>query len=170
MNNRIDLQIIFGKFFDLYNLVSWIFIILDLILIFGFAFSFYQAWKFRPKIVSKRMKTPIVSLQKEIYRAKWFDIINKFEVGTLEAMKIALIQSDNLVDLILKDLKIKGQTLSEKLSKIHPESLESLKDLWEAHHIVGDIIQNPNYDLNKEDAQKILSYYERFLKEIGVII
>lgn len=171
MNNQIDLQFIFGKFFYLYNFFKWAFIILDLILLFGFIFAFYKALQFRPKlIVKKKTKRKPITLRKEIYRSKWFDVLNKFDMNIPNAKKIALIEADNLIDLILKDLNIQGKTMADRLSKIHPESLESLKNIWEAHHLRNDIEQNPDFDLSEEEAKKYLSYYEEFLKEIGVII
>lgn len=170
MNNQINLEIILGGFFNFYDLIKWIFIFFDLILFLGFTFVLYKSWKFRPKIIRKKTAKDIINLQKQHYRAIWFEIISKFELNNQESRKSALIDANNLIDLILKDLKIKGETLNDRLSKIHPESLESLKDLWEAVNFVDDIINNPAIDLNEDESKKILGYYEKFLKEIGVII
>jgi hypothetical protein len=171
MNKDFDLQFIFGSFLGIYNLIKWIFIILDLILLFGFIFSFYKAWQFRPgSIMKRKAKEKAISLRKEIYREKWFDITTKFEINTPSTRKTALIEADNLVDEILKEIGIKGKTMADRLSKIHPESLESLKNLWEAHHIRNDLVHNSDFELSESEAKKILGYYEKFLKEIGVII
>ncbi|GIW65243.1 MAG: hypothetical protein KatS3mg093_222 [Candidatus Parcubacteria bacterium] len=171
MNNNFDLQFILGSFFGLYNLIKWIFIILDLILLFGFIFSFYKALEFRPRIqIKPKARQKAVSLRKEIYREKWFDITTKFEINTPSARKMALIEADNLINEILKEIGIKGKTMADRLSKIHPESLESLKNLWEAHHIRNDLVHSPDFELSESEAKKVLGYYEKFLKEIGVII
>ncbi|MGC8776067.1 MAG: hypothetical protein ACP5QN_02030 [Minisyncoccia bacterium] len=171
MNNQINFQILLGNFFGLYNFIKWIFIILDLILLFGFIFSFYKAWQFRPRFeIKRKIKSKGISLRREIFREKWFDIITKFEKNTPEARKIALIEADNLIDSILKDIGIQGETMADRLSRIHPESLESLKYVWEAHHIRNDLVHNPDFTLSEEEAKKVLEKYEKFLKEIGVII
>jgi hypothetical protein len=159
-----------SQFFGLYKVFSWIFIILDIILIFGIIFSIYKAWKFRPDLgVKPKIKKKTVSLRYEVFRERWFDIMNKFEVGSQIAWKSAVFEADKLIDDILKEIGISGKNIEERLFKVHPESLESFPKLLEAHHFCKDIAQN-NLELNEEETKKILSYYEEFLKEIGVIL
>jgi len=159
-----------SQFFELYNFFYWLFIILDLILIFGIIFSFYKGWQFRPDFELKpKYKKRTVSLRYEIFRERWFNIVTKFEIGSQIAWKAAIFEADKLIDDILKEIGISGKTMEERLFKIHPESLESFSKLLEAHHFCKDIAQN-NLELTEEEAKKILGSYEEFLKEIGVII
>jgi len=159
-----------SQFFELYNFFYWLFVVLDLILIFGIIFSFYKAWQFRPDFELKpKYKKRTVSLRYEIFRERWFDIVTKFEIGSQIAWKSAIFEADKLIDDILKEIGISGKTMEERLFKVHPESLESFSKLLEAHHFCNDIAQN-NLELTEEEAKKILVYYEEILKEIGVII
>lgn len=166
MNN----QIIFGKFLGLYNFVRWLFIILDLLLLLGFIFSFYKAWQFRPKLNHKKTKKKTISLQREVYRAKWFDITLKFKEGDLNSQKLAIIEADKLVNSILEEIGVPGKHLADKLSKINPESLKSLEGLFMAHRKRNDLMRIPGFVLPEEETKKILGHYESFLKEVGVII
>lgn len=165
-----DSQLIFGKFFGLYNFARWLFIILNLLLLFGFIFSLYKAWQFKPKLNHKKTKKKTISLRREIYRAQWFNIMLKFKEGDLNSQKLAIIEADKLVDSILKEIGVAGEHLADKLSKINPESLKSLEKLWAAHRIRNDLVHTPGFVLSEEEAKKVLEYYELFLKEIGVII
>jgi len=159
-----------SQFFGLYNFFYWFFVVLDLILIFGIIFVFYKAWKLRPDFGLKlKYKKRTVSLRYEVFRNRWFEIIAKFKIGSQIAWKSAIFEADKLIDDILKEIGISGKNIEERLFKIHPESLESFSKLLEAHHFFKDITEN-NLELTEEEAKKILSYYEEFLKEIGIII
>ena len=165
MNN----QIIFERFWGIYSLVKWIFIILEILILIFFVFAFYKAWKFRPSLGPKKRKR-VPTIHREVYRARWFEILIKLESEDEKQLKLALIEADKLVDDILKDIGIKGKHLADKLSKIHPEGLESLNDLLEAHRTRNDLLSVPDFALSKEEITETLKLYENFLKEIGVII
>ena len=92
------------------DLIKWIMILITFALAWGFAYSFYQAWKhFHPLFqLEKEKAKKIPTLRDALTHERWQSMLKKFALGTPESMRIAIIEADALVDTTLKGMDIGG--------------------------------------------------------------
>ena len=94
---------------------------------------------------------------------KWAKIKERFDMATESEAKLAIIEVDNLLNEILKDMGYRGETLGEKLDKLTPELLANLLQVREAHQIRSNIVHDPSYHLHSEEAKRAMDIYEQAL-------
>ena len=99
---------------------------------------------------------------------RWQKIKKKLEKAEIEAKwKICLIEAEEFLDQILKEIGYGESKLDEKLKKLAPTDISNLDRFLRAHQICQDVIRDPDYKLNKENAKEVLEIFEEGLKELG---
>jgi len=83
--------------------------------------------------------------------------------------KLALIEADALLDETLKRLGYPGESLGERLEKLTVDILPNLEEIQKIHKIRNNIIHDPTYKLNLEEAKKALVIYEKALINLDVL-
>ncbi len=102
--------------------------------------------------------------------SQWKKIKKKLESDNEKDWKEAILQADSLLHKCLLNLKIATDSLQETLEKrIGPETMENYEDVKKAHQIRNQIVREPNFKLDKKEAEKILNIYEKALKEIVML-
>lgn len=161
----------------LYDFVAAIFIIADVALVAGLAYSVVRAWRFRPgfhAVGAHEHKGPSKTIHKPtmhdiVMRERWQSIINKFHTGTPEASRLAIIEADALVDTALKNMRIEGEHLADRLSNLEDEDIKSMPKIWRAHRVRNDLVHTTGFVIAPQDAERTMQDYEAFLREINVI-
>jgi hypothetical protein len=155
----------------LWNFLMTIFVILDAALIFGFVYSLIKGWTYRPpiEIPEPERTKKIRTLAKAIFEERWQAILKKASPASPDSLRLAVIEADSLVNDVLGELGFGGKHLADRLANLNPDEYKTLNALWRAHRIRNDLVHTPGFFLSPEDAQKLLSDYEAFLKEIEVI-
>ncbi|MCP6718986.1 MAG: hypothetical protein KJI71_01995 [Patescibacteria group bacterium] len=97
---------------------------------------------------------------------KWAKVKERFDLGTEADTKLAIIEADNLLDGVLKDMGYGGETLGERLDKLTTETLDNLKDVSEIHKIRSNIVHDPSYRLDAAEARKAFEVYEKALNNL----
>lgn len=153
-----------------HTILAWIFLVLDLVILGGIIYAMRKILGFRPRIKpGKQHPTGMASPQIAIFRERWEAVLRRFDLNSPEAMRSSILEADMLVDAVLKDSGIDGDTLADRLSKITPESLSNLNTLWKAHRLRNKLAETSGYELNPEEAQTAIDAYEAFLKEIKIL-
>jgi hypothetical protein len=99
----------------------------------------------------------------------WAKIKKRIEKGSEAELKLAIIEADKLLDDLLKKMAIEGEILEDKLKKVTPEILPNVEQMREAHKIRNNIVFDPAYKLDREEAKKTLTIYEESFKSLGVL-
>lgn len=82
----------------------------------------------------------------------------------------AILEADSLAEEIITKIGYRGDTLGEKLSRIHPAQLQSLEELWVAHKVRNRIAhESGHFSLSKEQTDKTLKFFEKVLTELEYI-
>ncbi len=119
--------------------------------------NFWQDWMefltYRPLGVKKITKT-------------WKKITRRIETGLEFECKLAIVETDDLLNDILKKMGYSGETLPDKLNKLTSVSLPNLDQVREVHKIRNNIVHDPDYQLNIEEARKTLAIYEQALQDL----
>lgn len=101
--------------------------------------------------------------------SRWREIKGHMDSDIPEQWKMAIIESDVLIDNIFKKTGYGGDTLGEKLKNIEPSDFDNLQNVWEAHKIRNRIVHDGNYPITKEEAKEVIGKYEKALKEFKYI-
>ncbi len=162
---------------EVYDIIAGIFIIFDIALIIGLVYSLVKSWKFRPRFhASDAHDHPAAAkgphkptMHDVVMRERWKTILGKFNSGTPEAARLAIIEADALVDTALKNMRIEGEHLADRLSNLEDEDLKSMPKIWRAHRVRNDLVHTPGFAIAPHDADRTMQDYEAFLREINAI-
>lgn len=104
---------------------------------------------------------------KEIKMPKnWSTLRTQSENEDSSERKLAIIEADDMLTDILKEMGYDGISLEETLEEVSKEVVPNKEDLIEAHRTRQELIYNPNLDLSQDDAREIMNTYEETLKDL----
>ncbi len=101
--------------------------------------------------------------------AQWEAVLGKAATGKVESLRLAVIEADALVDVVLKGAGYEGENLAERLARVLPSEVKSVEGVWAAHRLRNDLVHTPGFVLTPEAAKAALDVYEAFLKEVEAI-
>jgi hypothetical protein len=98
----------------------------------------------------------------------WRKIKIRLETGLESEYKLAVIETDNMLDEMLTRMRFEGDGLGGKLEKMTTATLANLEEVKQAHKVRNNIIHDPNYKISLEEAKKVLDVYEKAFKNLDV--
>ncbi len=136
-----------------------IFIILALIktswLKYLFLYDLFEFITYRPFGLKKMEKV-------------WRKIVARLDSGLESEYKLALIEGDNMLNDVLKEMAFSGESLGERLEKVTLSTLPNLPEVKQAHQVRNSIIHDPNYKLSADEAKKALLAFEKAFVDLGL--
>lgn len=153
-------------------------LIADAVLVVALIWVFYLAFRDRPRALSKHgahhgghhgAEHETHSLSDELFLEQWEGVLKSFSSGSIDKMKLAIIEADKLADEALKRFGLQGDHMADRLEKIYPDELASLDGLWAAHRVRNEIVHTPGYALHVEDARHLLDAYKAFFEEVKLL-
>ncbi len=108
-----------------------------------------------------------VKLDVEKYRVSYLEIENNLKQDDLSC-HMTIINADKLLDQALKELRIPGVTMGDRLknakSKFHNNDR-----VWSAHKLRNRIVHEHGVDLTYKDCRVALAGFKEALKDLGAI-
>lgn len=101
--------------------------------------------------------------------ARWGEVMRHMDSAKEAEWKFAIIESDKLVEEVLRRAGYPGETLGERLANIQPGTLESFEGLSAAHKVRNRIAHDLNYFLRYTEAKHVIQGYANTLKELGAL-
>ncbi len=83
--------------------------------------------------------------------------------------KLAVIESDNFFDYVLRYFHYEGESMAERLQKVPPGVLNNTDDVWRAHRIRNSLVHDPNYHISYKQAEFVMNTYARALKDLKIL-
>lgn len=84
--------------------------------------------------------------------------------------KIAILESDNILDDIVERIGYKGATLGERLKNIESSDFPYLEEAWQAHKLRNALAhKGTNYELTRSEAEQAINIYNRIFKSLGYL-
>lgn len=154
---------------SLYEFFKIIFIVLDIFLFVFVIFLFVKSWRFRVKFVMSSEGEKTYTLGTAILKERWESIISRSKINSAESINAAIIDADNLVDDILKRMRLEGESMVERMEKLSVADFKTLNELSAAHSVRNRLVHEPGFSVSHEEANKVLENYDSFLREIGAI-
>jgi hypothetical protein len=99
----------------------------------------------------------------------WQGIKKHFFAGDEANLKLALLEADKVLDETLRLSGFQGETLGDKLKRIQPAQLPNIQEIWEAHKLRNRLAHEPNFNLNRDLAERALTIYEQAFKDLGLL-
>jgi len=104
----------------------------------------------------------------EFKSERWDEIKKRLDSENPSEWKLAIVDADTLIDNFIKELGYQGETFGERLKRIG-KGFKGLDELWRAHKIRNRIVHEPDIKISKDSVRKVLSLYEKAVKELQYI-
>lgn len=115
-------------------------------------------------------KIPEITLKHSLKVTKeWGNILKRLEANDEANYKLAVIESDKLLDTVLKNLTIPGATMGDRLKAIPVSQLPSIDNVWQAHKLRNHLVHTTEFVLTENKAKQAISIYKQALIELKVI-
>jgi len=145
-----------------------------------FVFSLFKVWPIRQKISifsnphahshgahsHAEHGTPALPARNPAVLKHWTDIVRRANTGTPENLRWAVMEADALVDLVLKERQLSGETMADRLANFRRDEYKTIDKLWDAHKLRNEIAHTPGFRITSQKAERALFAYRDFLKEI----
>lgn len=107
--------------------------------------------------------------EEEFARKTWQDVLQKLESPSASDWNIAIIRADAIVDGILKEMDLPGETMAERLKALDPAKLTSFHELWDAHLLRNRIVHETEQVVSREEARFAVNAFGKALKELAYL-
>jgi len=84
--------------------------------------------------------------------------------------KLAILESDIMLDELLDKSGYHGVTMSDKLKQVDKSDFNTIDLAWEAHKIRNMVAhEGSEFAINSREAQRVIKLYEQVFKEFKYI-
>ncbi len=99
----------------------------------------------------------------------WKGVVKKYHSGSIEHIKLALGEADDILDEILKARAFPGQGIDERLGYISEEQIPGINELIKAHTLAKSLREDPAMETTKELLSEALHSYQATLEELKIL-
>lgn len=97
---------------------------------------------------------------------RWEGIEGRIKTNSESEYKLAIIEADNFFSEVLERQGFAGKTFEEKAKQLEDIKTTEIGEVLEAHKIRNSVMYDPDFKLDINKAKKILSTYEKTIKDI----
>lgn len=103
-------------------------------------------------------------------RTRWAGVEEQIRLGKPSNMQVAVMDSDKIIDDLLKVLYPATQTMGERLKLARDQFREykTYDELWQAHKTRNAMVHEASFELPNFEAIAVLGKYRNALREFGV--
>jgi hypothetical protein len=101
---------------------------------------------------------------------RWHYIQTLLESPNDSDWRVAIIEADSMMEDILREKGITGETVSELLEGAKENGYQSIQDAWDAHLVRNQIAhEGLDFSLSQIEARKTIRMFQNFFEELRVI-
>jgi len=101
---------------------------------------------------------------------RWHYIQTLIESPNDSDWRVAIIEADSLMEEMLKERGISGNTVSELLEGAKSSGYQSIQDAWDAHLVRNQIAhQGSDFPLTQIEGRRVIKMFQNFFEELRVI-
>ena len=112
---------------------------------------------------------PRPAVLKEDTARPWQEVQQKINSPNASDWNLAVIQADAILDEVLKDRGLWGDTMGDRLKQLDRSKLATLDGAWEAHKLRNRIAHGSERALAYAEARRAVMLYQEALKELGYL-
>ena len=79
---------------------------------------------------------------------------------------MAVIEAEELLNEALRRKGYEGETLADRLKKADSSILPNIEHVLEVHKIRNDIVHNPDYKLDLDQARRTIKVFEEAFRSL----
>ncbi len=122
------------------------------------------------KELKKMDESPEVSIKGPEMNRKWKMVQDHINGENPAEWRLAILESDVMLEEMLDSMSYRGETLADKLKSIEKSDFRTIDLAWEAHKIRNAIAhEGSDFLITKREAQRIIGLYEKVFKEFYYI-
>lgn len=99
------------------------------------------------------------------YIRRWETILSRLESDNPSQYKVAILEADVFAEEILDALGYHGQNMKERLDSMGEYDVETKGELITGHAVRNRIINEPQFEPTREEAEATLRHFSNFFKE-----
>ena len=99
----------------------------------------------------------------------WQKILTRMQKNDEANLRLALIEADNLFDDLLKQMRLSGESMADRLKYIDSSQVSNIDEIWRAHKLRNAIVHNHEYPITRNEIEFGVKAYEKALKELEFI-
>ncbi len=126
------------------------------------------------RIIDKWLRTTgnfllTTAFPKRHLNKSWQKILLRLDKNDEANLRLALIEADNLFDDLLKQIRLPGESMADRLKYLDSSQISNIDEIWRAHKLRNQIVHNPEYSITKNEIEFGVKAYEKALKELDFI-
>jgi hypothetical protein len=126
---------------------------------------------FKMQLIDKWLKVTgnfllTTAFPKRQLNKSWQKILLRLNKNDEANLRLALIEADNLFDDLLKQIRLPGESLADRLKYLDSSQVSNIDEIWQAHKLRNTIVHNHEYPVTKNEIESSVKAYERALKEL----
>lgn len=99
----------------------------------------------------------------------WQKILTRLSKSDEANLRLALIEADNLFDDLLKQMRLPGESMADRLRYIDSSQISNIDEIWRAHKLRNVMVHNHEYPITRNEMEFGVGAYEKALKELEFI-
>lgn len=108
--------------------------------------------------------------EKQVDHARFAHVMSLIESAHESDWRQAIIEADIMLDDLLKQLKVEGSTIGDRLKNVDKSTFKTLDNAWTAHKVRNEIAHKGSaYKLSNHLAYRTIKQYESVFREHGEI-
>ena len=109
-------------------------------------------------------------LKEEKDNKRWQTILDFITSDSPSDWRVAVIECDNMLDDLTKELGLVGENLGERLKNAPVSHFKTLENAWEAHRVRNKIAhEGMSYEMEYREAKKAIENYEAVFNEFNYL-
>ena len=101
---------------------------------------------------------------------RWNAVLEHLFSENQAEWKLAIIESDSMLEALLDQLGFEGLTLGDKLKSADRDKFPNLTLAWEVHNVRNRIAhEGIAYDISAHEAKRVIAIYENIFRDFGFI-
>ncbi|MDD5605729.1 MAG: hypothetical protein PHR51_00090 [Patescibacteria group bacterium] len=101
-------------------------------------------------------------------QSKWKEIDEMMTSGDQHLWVRAILEADKLVDYVLQEKRIAGETFGERL-KNSGALFRNVQSVWEAHKLRNQLVHEVNASINRGQAEQAITRFRAALRELKAL-
>ena len=101
---------------------------------------------------------------------RWSQTLNYLFSQHSSDWKLAIIESDSILETLMNEMGFQGENLGDKLKSATQENFPYLTTAWEVHTIRNKIAhEGLAFELSQHEAKRVIALYEKIFHSYGYI-
>jgi len=123
------------------------------------------------QLIDKLLKTVgnfllTTAFPKRQLNKSWQKILLRLNKNDEANLRLALIEADNLFDDLLKQMRLPGESMADRLKYIDSSQISNIDEICQAHKLRNTIVHNHEYPITRNEIEFGVKAYEKALKEL----